>query len=67
METVHCLTIGNDGLVYVCNRQNAKIQVYDKMGSLKRTIQVPWTTARRGRRISSEAPRSRSTSRPIRS
>ena len=42
MESVHCLTIGNDGMVYVCNRQNARIQVYDKMGSLKRTIQVPW-------------------------
>jgi sugar lactone lactonase YvrE len=42
METVHCLTIGNDGLVYVCNRQNARIQVYDKMGALKRTIEVPW-------------------------
>ena len=45
METVHCLTMGNDGLVYVCNRQNARIQVYDKMGALKRTIQVPWTPA----------------------
>jgi DNA-binding beta-propeller fold protein YncE len=43
METVHCLAMGNDGLVYVCNRQNARIQVYDKMGALKRTIQVPWT------------------------
>ena len=31
METVHCLTMGNDGLVYVCDR-NARIQVYDKMG-----------------------------------
>jgi sugar lactone lactonase YvrE len=45
MATVHCMTIGNDGLVYVCNRQNARIQVYDKMGALKRTIQVPWTPA----------------------
>jgi streptogramin lyase len=45
METVHCLIMGNDGLVYVCNRQNARIQVYDKMGALKRTIQVPWTPA----------------------
>jgi sugar lactone lactonase YvrE len=43
METVHCMTIGNDGLVYVCNRNGSRIQVYDKMGSLKRTIQVPWT------------------------
>jgi sugar lactone lactonase YvrE len=42
MQSVHCLTIGNDGLVYVCNRQNARIQVYDKVGDLKRTIDVPW-------------------------
>ena len=42
MESVHCLTIGNDGLVYVCNRQNARIQVYDKLGNLKRNIEVPW-------------------------
>jgi len=50
METVHCLTIGNDGMVYVCNRQNARIQVYDKMGALKRTIQVPWTPATPGQK-----------------
>ena len=43
METVHCMTIGNDGLVYVCDRNGSRIQVYDKMGILKRTIQVPWT------------------------
>src|SRR5260370_39341344 len=43
METVHCLTIGRDGLVYVCNRDNARIQVYDKQGNLKRTIELPWT------------------------
>jgi hypothetical protein len=43
METVHCLTIGHDGLVYVCNRDNARIQVYDKQGNLKRTIELPWT------------------------
>jgi len=42
MQSVHCLTIGNDGLVYVCNRQNARIQVYDKVGDLKRTIDLPW-------------------------
>jgi DNA-binding beta-propeller fold protein YncE len=42
METVHCMAIGNDGLVYVCNRNGSRIQVYDKMGSLKRTIEVPW-------------------------
>jgi DNA-binding beta-propeller fold protein YncE len=43
METVHCMAIGKDGLVYVCNRNGSRIQVYDKMGVVKRTIQVPWT------------------------
>ena len=42
METVHCMTIGHDGLVYVCNRNNARIQVYDKLGNLKRIIELPW-------------------------
>ncbi len=42
METVHCMTIGNDGLVYVCNRNGSRIQVYDKMGTFKRAIEVPW-------------------------
>jgi sugar lactone lactonase YvrE len=42
METVHCMTIGHDGLVYVCNRDKGRIQVYDKVGNLKRTIEVPW-------------------------
>ena len=43
METVHCMTIGRDGLVYICNRDNARIQVYDKQGNLQRTIELPWT------------------------
>ena len=43
MDTVHCMALGNDGLVYVCNRNGSRIQIYDKMGVLKRTIQVPWT------------------------
>jgi DNA-binding beta-propeller fold protein YncE len=42
MTSVHCMTIGRDGFVYVCNRDGARIEVYDKMGSLKRTIDVPW-------------------------
>jgi NHL repeat-containing protein len=42
MPNVHCMTIGNDGLVYVCNRDNARIQVYDKLGNFKRNIEVPW-------------------------
>jgi DNA-binding beta-propeller fold protein YncE len=43
METVHCMTMAKDGLVYVCNRDGARIQIYDKQGSLKKTIEVPWT------------------------
>jgi streptogramin lyase len=43
METVHCLTIANDGQVYVCNRTNSRIQIYDKMGTFKKNIEVPWT------------------------
>jgi DNA-binding beta-propeller fold protein YncE len=43
MDVVHCMTMAKDGLVYVCNRNGSKIQVYDKMGNLKRTIDVPWT------------------------
>ncbi len=43
MATVHCMTLAKDGLVYVCNRDGARIQIYDKQGSLKKTIDVPWT------------------------
>jgi sugar lactone lactonase YvrE len=42
MQTVHCLTMGNDGMVYVCDRLGSAVRVYDKMGSLKRTIALPW-------------------------
>jgi len=42
METVHCMAAANDGLVYVCNRQQSRIQVYDKMGNFKKNIEVPW-------------------------
>jgi DNA-binding beta-propeller fold protein YncE len=42
MQTVHCLAVANDGFVYVCNRDGAKIQVYDKMGKLSKTFDLPW-------------------------
>jgi sugar lactone lactonase YvrE len=56
METVHCLTIANDGLVYVCNRQESRIQVYDKMGRFMKSIEVPWkpyTAPKDGKRVES--------------
>jgi sugar lactone lactonase YvrE len=43
METVHCMELANDGMVYVCNRQGASMRIYDKMGNLKKTIALPWT------------------------
>lgn len=43
MDTVHCLTMANDGMVYVCNRLGSAVRIYDRMGSLKRTIELPWT------------------------
>src|SRR5207248_2726579 len=43
MQTVHCLNMGRDGMVYVCNRLGSELRLYDKMGNLKRTIALPWT------------------------
>jgi len=42
MQTVHCLTMANDGMVYVCDRVGSAVRIYDKMGSLNRTIALPW-------------------------
>jgi sugar lactone lactonase YvrE len=42
MESVHCMTIADDGTVYVCNRFGSRIQLYDKMGHFKRNIDLPW-------------------------
>ena len=40
MQVVHCVTIGNDGLVYVCDRQGDRIEVFDKAGDFKKNILV---------------------------
>jgi hypothetical protein len=36
----HCVTIGNDSLVYVCDRADDRIQVFTKTGVLQRIIAV---------------------------
>jgi len=36
----HCVVGGNDGLMYVCDRQDDRIQVFTKTGSLVRIIPV---------------------------
>jgi DNA-binding beta-propeller fold protein YncE len=40
MQVVHSVKLGNDGLVYVCDRQADRIQVFDKMGGFKRNIWI---------------------------
>jgi len=47
-KSVHCMTMANDGVVYVCNRRNGKIGVFDKMGMLARTYDVPSTPVTAG-------------------
>jgi hypothetical protein len=46
LHVVHCVVIGNDGLVYVCDRLGLRIEVFDKMGSFKRNILVESKTGR---------------------
>ena len=38
----HCLRISNDGLVYVCDRQADRIQVFNRTGTFVRNIDVAW-------------------------
>jgi sugar lactone lactonase YvrE len=36
----HCVLLGNDGLLYVCDRNQNRIQIFDRMGKLQRMIAV---------------------------
>jgi hypothetical protein len=36
----HCVVLGTDGLVYTCDRNNSRIEVFDKLGNLQRIIPV---------------------------
>ena len=36
----HCVTIGKDGLVYVCDRGNARVEVFDRTGKYLREIPI---------------------------
>src|SRR5467141_3302964 len=42
MQVPHCVAIGNDGLVYVCDRRGDRVQVFDKMGTFQKDILVPY-------------------------
>ena len=43
---VHCVVVSNDGLVYVCDRVNNRIQIFDRDGRFQR--QLTFDTATRG-------------------
>ena len=46
LKVVHYVVLGNDGLVYVCDRLGGRIEVFDKMGNFKRNIKIESKTAR---------------------
>jgi DNA-binding beta-propeller fold protein YncE len=45
---VHCVRIARDGLVYVCDRVNNRIQVFDKQGRFKQEFRVEVQTLANG-------------------
>jgi DNA-binding beta-propeller fold protein YncE len=45
-QVVHCIAISNAGLVYVCDRQGNRIEVFHKDGSFVRNINVPAHTGK---------------------
>jgi len=45
---VHCVRISNDGLVYVCDRANDRIQVFKKDGTFVKEFQVEPETLQNG-------------------
>jgi len=47
-NTVHCAIVSNDGLVYVCDRVNDRIQVFHKDGTFVREVFIDPNTFRSG-------------------
>ena len=45
---VHCVRLSNDGLVYVCDRANDRIQVFRKDGTLREGVPVEPQTLQNG-------------------
>lgn len=45
---VHCVRVSNDGLVYVCDRANDRIQVFDKGGRFVKEFRVEPETLQNG-------------------
>ncbi len=47
-DTVHCAMISRDGLVYVCDRRNDRIQIFHKDGTFVREVFIEPKTLRSG-------------------
>lgn len=47
-STVHCVVVSNDGLVYVCDRVNDRIQVFTKDGKFMKEARIDPKTYRSG-------------------
>jgi len=45
---VHCVRISNDGLVYVCDRANDRVQVFEKSGKFVREFRIEPETLQNG-------------------
>ena len=45
---VHCVRISNDGLVYVCDRANDRIQVFEKSGKFVKEFRIEPETLQNG-------------------
>ncbi|HEX6415253.1 MAG TPA: hypothetical protein VFZ94_19580 [Burkholderiales bacterium] len=45
---VHCVRVSNDNLVYVCDRQNNRVQVFSRDGEFKREFRVEVQTLANG-------------------
>ena len=39
-QVVHCIAMSNEGLIYVCDRQGDRVQIFDKMGNFVRNIWI---------------------------
>jgi sugar lactone lactonase YvrE len=40
-QVVHCIAMSNAGLIYVCDRQGNRVQVFQKDGTFVRNISIP--------------------------
>jgi len=40
-KSIHCLVLSNDGLIYSCDREGRRIEVFDKVGNYKTRLYVP--------------------------